>query len=287
MRFIALIPIALILSGSALAGIAFGRDVGHNAERAPDPQTSLSKLNAVNPPSLQGAYIFRLALDPGVISSSFAQDGSVNGTAGQEPSLTSTNNFINFCLTVDINLPLTNGQQIKGGSCNPAPMGVLAPSTNMPSSKFVSPKNLDTIKSHTTFEIKMAIKHLETGHFTNADTKYYAAPQRLNSANDIMGHPHFVIEQLSSVTSTVPPDPSKFVYFKGVNTAVDRDGNVSVNMTDGLPAGVYKLSSINSSANHSPVLVAVAQHGSLDDQVYVRIGLYTATYFDSSTFFGL
>ena len=165
-------------------------------------------------------------------------------------------------------------------------MGVLAPSANMPSSKFVSPKNLDTIKSHTTFEIKMAIKHLEAGHFTNTETTYYAAPQRLNSANDIIGHPHFVIEKLSSVTSTVPPDPSKFVYFKGVNTAADRDGNVSVNMTDGLPAGVYKLSSINSSANHSPVLVAVAQHGSLDDQVYVRIGLYTAIYFDS-TFFGI
>ena len=86
-----------------------------------------------------------------------------------------------------------------------------------------------------------------------------------------MGHPHFVIEQLSSITSMVPPDPSKFVFFKGVNIAADHDGNVSVNMMDGLSAGVYKLSSINSSANHSPVLVAIAQHGSLDDQVYMRI----------------
>jgi len=117
----------------------------------------------------------------------------------------------------------------------------------------------------------LTLSHSEAGHFTNVDTKYYAAPQRLNSTNDIMGHPHFVIEQLSSVTSTFPLDPSKFVFFKGMNTAADRDGNVSVNMTDSLPAGIYKLSSINSSANHSPVLVAVAQHGSLDDQVYVRI----------------
>jgi len=221
-----------------------------------------------------------------VISTNFEQDGSANGTAGQQPSLTSSNNFINFCLTVDVNLPLTNGQQFKGGSCNPAPMGVLAPSANMPSSKFLKPKNLDAIKAKTTFQIKMAVRHLDTGHFTNPDTTYYAAPQQLNAGNDIIGHPHFVIEQLSSVSSTDLPDPSKFVFFMGVNAAADSDGNVSVNVTNGLPAGTYKLSSINSSANHAPVLVAVAQHGALDDQVYVRVSLYITTYF-GSIFLGL
>jgi hypothetical protein len=235
-------------------------------------------------PSLQGAYIFHLALDPRVISTNFKQNGSPNVTAGQEASLTSSNNFINFCLTV--NLPLTNGQQIKGGSCNPAPMGVIAPATNMPSSKFIKPKNLDAIKANTTFEIKMAIRHLDAGHFTNPDAAYYGAPQQLNSENDIIGHPHFVIEKLSSVTSTDPSDPSQFAFFIGVDTAADDEGNVSVNVTNGLPAGVYKLSSINSSANHAPVLVAVAQRGTLDDQIYVRVSLYTPTYFDS-TFLGL
>jgi len=232
----------------------------------------------VNFPSLQGAYLFHLVLDQRVISTNFEQDGSANWTTGQTASLTSPNNFINFCLTVDINLPLTNGQQFKGGSCNAAPMGVLAPSTNMPSSKFIKPKNLDAIKADTTFQIKMAIRHLEAGHFTNPNTTYYGAPQRLNSGNDIIGHPHFVIEKLSSVSSTDLPDPSKFVFFMGVNTAADREGNVSVNMTNGLPAGTYKLSSINSSANHAPVVVAVAQHGALDDQIYVRVSqaLYTA-----------
>jgi hypothetical protein len=64
-------------------------------------------------------------LDQRVISINFEQDGPASLTAGQEPSLTSKN-FISFCLTV--NLPLTNGQQIKGGSCNTVPMGVIAPS---------------------------------------------------------------------------------------------------------------------------------------------------------------
>jgi hypothetical protein len=210
-------------------------------------------------------------LDPRVISTNFEQDGLANGTDGQAPSLTSKNNFINFCLTVD--LPLTNGQQVKTGSCNNAPMGVIAPSTNMPSSKFVTPQNLDAVQANTTFEIKMAIKHLEAGQFTNPDTTYYGAPQQLNAGNDIIGHTHFVIEPLSSITSTDPSDPTNFAFFVGVNTAADDQGNVAVNVTNGLPAGVYKLSSINTSANHAPVLVAVAQHGSLDDQVYVGVCL--------------
>ena len=232
-------------------------------------------VNVTSPHALHGTYIVLLVLDQRVISTNFKQDGSVNGSAGQEPSLTSPNNFINFCLT--INLPLTNGQQISGGSCNAAPMGVIAPSTNMPSAKFITPKNLDAVQANTTFEIKMAIRHLDAGHFTNPDTTYYGAPQRLNAGHDIIGHTHFVIESLSSVTSTDPSDPSKFVFFTGVDTAADNEGNVSANVTNGLPAGVYKISSINSSANHAPVLVAVAQHGTLDDQIYVRVSLYTAT----------
>ena len=132
----------------------------------------------------------------------------------------------------------------------------------------------------------MAVRHFDVGHFTNPDTTYYGAPQQLNAGNDIIGHPHFVIEKLSSASSTDVSDPSQFVFFMGVNTAADDEGNVSVNVTNGLPTGTYKLSSINSSANHAPVVVAVAQHGTLDDQIYVRVGLYSATYF-GSTFLGL
>ena len=206
-------------------------------------------------------------MDSRVICSNFAQDGQANATQGQAPSLTSTNNFINFCLTVD--LPLTNGQQLKGGSCNPAPMGAIPPLTNMPSSKFIHPENLGAVKANMSFEIKITIKHIETGWFTNPNTTYFGAPQQLSDQNDIIGHTHIVIEQLSSINSTTVSDPTVFVFFKGVNTPADQNGQLTVNVTDGLPEGVYKLSSINSSANHAPVHVAVAQHGVLDDQVYV------------------
>jgi len=187
--------------------------------------------------------------------------------SGQVASLTSKNNFINFCLTVP-DLPITNGQQIKTGSCNPAPMGVLPSTDNMPSSKFVSPKNGDTIKSNTAFTITMAIRGMETGFFVNADENYFAAPQFLNNNGQIQGHSHVVVEALDAIDQTTPLDPQKFAFFKGLNAAA-QNGQLTAAVDQGLPAGIYKLSSINSAANHQPVLVPIAQHGSLDDAVYV------------------
>lgn len=184
--------------------------------------------------------------------------------AGQVPSLTSSNNFINFCATVP-NLPITDGKQIIGGSCNPAPMGVIAAKTNMPAAKFVKPANLDTIPANTNFTVALALNHLETGHFVNAATNYFAAPQVVNAQGDIQGHSHIVIEKLESLKQTTPADPVNFAYFKGLNAPAE-NGVLSV-VVPGLPAGVYRLASINSAANHQPALVAVAQHGSLDDMV--------------------
>jgi hypothetical protein len=207
-----------------------------------------------------------LALEPAVIAKGFASDGQQVPTAGQAASITSQNNFINFCLTT--NLPITNGQQIKTGSCNPAPMGAIAATTNMPSSKFAFPPNSGAVKTNTAFTIKMAIQNIQTGNFVNADSNYYAAPQHLNAQGQIIGHSHVVIEELSAIDQTTLTDPNKFAFFKGVNDPA-QNGVLSIDVSNGLPAGVYKLSSINAAANHQPVLVAIAQHGSLDDAVYV------------------
>jgi hypothetical protein len=208
----------------------------------------------------------RLALDPAVIAPGFAQDGQQTPAAGQVASLTSTNNFINFCLTVK--KPITNGQQIKTGSCNPAPMGVIAATTNMPSSKFVTPVNGQDFGANAAFTISMAVNNLQTGNFVNAQSNYYSAPQQVNGQGDIIGHTHFTVQQVPSFTSTAPLDPKVFAFFKGVNTAAV-NGVVSVPVAAGLPAGSYRVCSINTDANHTPCLVAVAQHGSLDDCVYV------------------
>lgn len=208
-----------------------------------------------------------IALDPRVIATGFANDGQDVPAAGQVPSLTSTNNFINFCLTTP-NLPITNGKQITTGSCNPAIIGAIPSVDNMPSSKFTFPVNFGTIKAGTTFTISMAIQKMQTGSFVNAQESYFAAPQTLNGAGQIIGHSHVVIEQLTSLFQTTPTDPKKFIFFKGLNAAAV-NGKLTADVTGGLAAGFYKLSSINSSSNHQPVIVPIAQHGSLDDAIYV------------------
>ncbi|KAJ3500795.1 hypothetical protein NLJ89_g9631 [Agrocybe chaxingu] len=214
------------------------------------------------------AVIPKPPLDPAVIAQGFANDGQDQPADGQVASLTSTNNFINFCLTV--NQPLTNGAQVAGGSCNPAPMGSIPSKGKMPSSKFVFPKNLATVPANQKFTIQMAIKNLETGNFVNAQQNYFSAPQQLNAQGLIRGHSHVVIEQLDSLEQTTPTNPEAFAFFKGLNAAA-QGGILTADVDAGLPAGVYKLSSINTASNHQPVLVPVAQHGSLDDAIYFTV----------------
>jgi len=208
-------------------------------------------------------------LDPEVIATGFANDGQDVPVAGQVASLTSSNNFINFCLTS--NKPIGNGKQVQTGSCNPAPMGIIAATTNMPSSKFVFPANGAVVPANKAFTIQMAIKHLTTGNFVNAASNYFSAPQQVDGSGDIIGHSHVVVEKLASLDQTDPTDPSKFAFFKGLNAAAN-DGILTADVTKGLAPGAYRLASINSAANHQPVLVAIAQHGSLDDMVYFTVG---------------
>ncbi|TBU34858.1 hypothetical protein BD311DRAFT_649352 [Dichomitus squalens] len=233
-------------AAAAASATAKGGSNTASGNNGNDPQTSLTLLDSV-------------------IAKGFAQDGQAQPEAGQVPSLTSSNNFINFCATVP-DLPLTNGQQIKTGSCNPAPMGVIAAATNMPASKFVFPKNNGKVSAGQNFTIQMAVSHLATGNFVNANDNYFAAPQQVNAQGDIKGHSHVVIEQLAALDTTQVTDPTKFVFFKGLNDPA-KNGVLSTVVAGGLPKGTYRLASINTAANHQPALVAVAQHGALDDMV--------------------
>jgi len=210
-----------------------------------------------------------LCLDPSQLQKGFEQDGQETPAAGQVASATSSNNFINFCATVS-NLPLTNGLQVKGGSCNGAPMGVIAAQDKIPTAKFVFPTNFATVKANTNFTVKLSVSKLTTGNFVNAAANYFSAPQQVDGQGLIKGHSHIVIEKLNSLTSTTPLDATKFAFFKGLNDKT-QNGVLSAVVAGGLPAGTYRVSSINTAANHQPVLVAVAQHGSTDDQVYFTV----------------
>jgi hypothetical protein len=213
-----------------------------------------------------------LTLDPAVISPGLAQDGQGdNPDPAQVRSLTSKNNFINFCLTQ--NTALTNGQQIVEGSCNPTPMGRIISLDVSPSSKFVFPKNTDSsLQPNQAFVIQMKVSNMALGNFVNAQSNYYAAPQQVNGQGVVIGHTHVVIEPLPSFDTTEPLNPLTFAFFKGVNGAANGDGIVTANVDKGVPAGFYRLCSINTASNHQPVLVSNAQHGSLDDCVYFAVG---------------
>jgi len=149
-------------------------------------------------------------------------------------------------------------------------MGIIAATTNMPSAKFVFPSNGAVIPGNKAFTIQMAISHLTTGNFVNAASNYFSAPQQVDASGDIIGHSHVVVESLTSLNQTVPTDPTKFAFFKGLNAAAN-NGILTADVTSGLAPGAYRLASINSAANHQPVLVAIAQHGTLDDMVYFTV----------------
>lgn len=148
-------------------------------------------------------------------------------------------------------------------------MGVIPAKEKMPTSKFVFPKNGATISANQTFTVQMRIKDLETGNFVNAVQNYFAAPQQLNGQGVIRGHSHVVIQNMPAVDSTDLLNPAEFVFFKGLNSVGSGAGILTVEVTNGLPAGVYKISSINTASNHQPALAPVAQHGALDDTIYV------------------
>jgi hypothetical protein len=247
-----------------------------NTKRAVDPsdpsQTSLTLNSAVNSTGFQkdgqdnitspGQGLFSVPPSPLKIERELI---SPNPAA----SRTSSNNFINFCMTVD--KPLTNGQQIQGtcvaplialgysvdlskslgGSCNTAPIGVLPSVDNMPSAKFIFPPNFAAVTKGETFTVQLAISHLETGWFTNPQTTYMAAPVEVNASGDVIGHSHIVIEQVTGFGQTTPTDPKSFAFFKALNSAAV-DGVLSTDVTGGLPAGYYRITAFHTAANHQP-----------------------------------
>lgn len=102
----------------------------------------------------------------------------------------------------------------------------------------------------------------------NAESNFFSAPQTVDNSGNIVGHSHIVIQNVNSLTDTTVPDATDFAFFQGLNSAA-QNGVLSATVNGGLGVGTYRMATINSAANHQPVLVAVAQHGSLDDVIYV------------------
>ncbi|RSL92451.1 hypothetical protein CEP52_013812 [Fusarium oligoseptatum] len=204
-------------------------------------------------------------LDPDLIQSASAKTGQEPGTEGikpgQAPSATDANNFINFCKGQQI----TNGVQVKSGSCNPIPMGRIPATSNMISAMITNPQAGEALTAGTTFNVQVQTSHLRAGNFVNPTTNYYTAPQDLDQNGDIIGHCHVTIQDIGSLKSTTPPDPSRFVFFKGIDDDGNGQGLLQAVVEGGLPAGVYRVCTMIAAQNHQPVTMPVAQRGAQDD----------------------
>lgn len=60
--------------------------------------------------------------------------------------------------------------------------------------------------------------------------------------------------------------------FQGINDAGNGNGLLSVAVTAGLPAGFYRVCTMNSASNHQPVLMPIAQRGAQDDCTKFTVG---------------
>jgi len=249
---------------TGLVSIAMLADAARIGRRSQYAQILSQRQASTGASSSSGAFNGGTTLDASVIQTGTTQDGNDPGEAGQVASLTSNNNYINFCQ----GQTLTNGTQITAGSCNPVPMGQIPASNSMTSTVITGPQNGQTIPANQAFSISLNVKGLETGFFTNATSTYFGAPQQLGKSGAILGHTHVTVQNMGSNPDlTTAPDPSTFTFFQGVNEQSDANGNLNVTVADGLPAGLYRLCTMSSSSNHQPVMMPVAQRGAQDDCV--------------------
>jgi hypothetical protein len=121
-------------------------------------------------------------------------------------------------------------------------MGEIIPQANMPSAKITFPPNGGTFPADQSFTFQMAISNMITGNFVNAQTNYYGAPQFLQG-NVVVGHTHVTVQALPDIKTTEPLDPTVFAFFKGINNAA-QNGVLTVDVTNGLPAGAYRFCTV-------------------------------------------
>lgn len=156
----------------------------------------------------------------------------------------------------------------------------------MVSTIIISPKHNENIASaNKDFNVVLAVDNLAAGQFTNPDTTYYSAPQQLNKNGNILGHTHITIQVRpwshtlqcwrqdlgDSFNPTQPLDATNFAFFLGVNNP-EKGGRLSVTVSGGLPAGLYRICTLASAANHQTVLMPVAQRGAQDDCTKFSVG---------------
>lgn len=195
-----------------------------------------------------------LLLLQGNVQQGSNSQGTPDIAAGQSNSKTDPANFINHCT----GKTLTNGKQVTQGSCNGVVMGDIPSNNNMISSIVIFPAPNQDLQPNTQFNVQVQLTNLVAGSFTDPINTYYSAPQELQGGN-VVGHCHVTIQDLNNnIAPQQPPDPKKFAFFKGINDDGNGAGLLQATVTGGLPAGTYRICTMNSASNHQPVLMPVS-----------------------------
>ncbi|KAL1959824.1 hypothetical protein VTO42DRAFT_969 [Malbranchea cinnamomea] len=135
----------------------------------------------------------------------------------------------------------------------------------MVSTIILSPGPGEILEPESEFNIRIQVDNLVAGKFSNPDNAYYAAPQQLQNGR-ILGHVHVTVQSLGNdLAAQRPPDPTEFVFFKGINDVGDGNGGLSAKVSGGLPPGAYRVCTMVAATNHQPVIMPVAQRGAQDD----------------------
>jgi hypothetical protein len=66
----------------------------------------------------------------------------------------------------------------------------------------------------------------------------------VNDQGFLRGHSHISIERVANYLSEDPLDPEKFTFFKAMNADAVND-ILSVDVTGGLPTGIYRITSVS------------------------------------------
>ncbi|RHZ75379.1 hypothetical protein Glove_214g39 [Diversispora epigaea] len=164
-----------------------------------------------------------------------------------------------------------DGTQNRNGACVSTVLGELPSADKMVTCILTNPANGAQLKANTAFNVEMVIKNIQTGAFSDPAKEYYITGQTLNANGFIIGHTHVTIQQIDSPQTNNPPDPAVFAFFKGADQAADGQGKLTIPVDNGLPPGNYRICTLSSSLTHQSVIMPVAQRGSQDDCIRMKV----------------
>jgi len=169
------------------------------------------------------------------------------------------------CDGASVLTPADGTQQRNIETCSKTELGEIPLASKMPSTLILFPENASKLPANKSFTIKIKSINLHTGNFDNATSQYLLFSQQLDNNGLILGHIFVTIQQLDSIGTDSSLNAEVFAFFKGLNIAAGANGILTQDVSDGLPAGSYRLCTMASSFALQPVVMPVAQRGAQDD----------------------